>query len=157
MPILHADHCIGCNTADASTITFMGIGTMARIFLGYQSALVGARLSEMLTEMNGVDLMGVVFESDKLEHALETLEPEIAIVDIRLLIASRIGDLNVLKTRFPETQFILLYDFPYNQYSRECKRFGAEYCFETLHQFMDIERVVAEYNRRRRTRMSRAS
>lgn len=123
---------------------------MARIFLGYHSALVGGRLSEFLHEMDDVDLAGVVFESDKLEHALLTLSPDIAILDIRLLIASHMGDMNSLKKRFPSTQFILLYDFPYNQYSRECKRFGAEYCFDTLDQFSDIGGVIADFNRRDR-------
>jgi hypothetical protein len=131
---------------------------MARIFLGYHSALVGARLSEMLLELEGVDLAGVIFDSDKLEYSLDTLAPDIAILDIRLLIASRNGDLKILKNRFPATQFILLYDFPYSQYSRECKRFGAEYCFDTLHQFTKIGGVIAEYNQRfRRAGASRPS
>lgn len=123
---------------------------MARIFIGYHSELVGTRLSEMLTELDNVDLTGVVFESDKLEYSLDTLSPDIAILDIRLLIASHIGDVNMLNQRFPATKFILLYDFPYNQYSRECKRFGAEYCFDTLHEFTDIGQVIADYNRRDR-------
>ncbi|HLP16161.1 MAG TPA: hypothetical protein VK470_07885 [Bacteroidota bacterium] len=120
---------------------------MARIFLGYHSSLVGTRLCEMIAELDGVDLTGVVFESDKLEHSLDSASPDIAILDIRLLIASRIGGMNRLKTRYPATQFILLYDHPYNQYSRECKRLGAEYCLDTLHQFADIGTLIADYNR----------
>ena len=120
---------------------------MARIFLGYHSELVGARLSEMLVELDGVDLAGVAFDSGKLEHSLDTLSPDIAILDIRLLLSAHISDLRSLKLRFPSTHFILLYDFPYNQYSRECRRFGAEYCFDTLHQFSEIGGVITDYNR----------
>lgn len=143
---------------DRMRIIFANGRHMARVVLGYHSALVGARLSEMLVELDEVDLTGVVFESGTLVRTLERLAPDIAVLDIRLLLAAEFGE-RTLKTRFPSTQFILLYDYPSSQYSRECKRFGAEHCFDTLNQFGDIAAVIAEYNRinSRRTKGAKPS
>jgi len=118
--------------------------------LGYHSELVGTRLVEMLYEMKNVDVAGSVFRSDALLTALDACMPDVAILDMRLLHGAQIHDLSGMKLRYPSVRFILMYDYPFTRFSRECMRFGAEYCFDTLHEFQNLGSIISRFGISRR-------
>jgi DNA-binding NarL/FixJ family response regulator len=120
---------------------------MVRVFLGYHSELIGARVAEMLRDVKNVELAGVVYKSGTLATDLDRVMPDVAVLDIRLLLAGQIRDLTALKQRHPSVRFILLYDYPYSRYSRDCLRFGAEYCFDIHHEFAHLGSIIAQFNR----------
>ncbi len=115
---------------------------MVNVFLGYHSELVGTRLVEMLYEIKNVQVAGYVFRSDSLPAALDACTPDVAILDMRLLHGAQIHDFAGMKLRYPSVRFILMYDYPFTRFSRECLRFGAEYCFDTLHEFQNLGSII---------------
>ncbi len=119
---------------------------MVRVLLGYHSELVGVRLAEMLSDIKTVSLIGVVFHGGTLPADLDRFSPDVAVLDMRLLLRAQIHDFHSLKLRHPSTRFILLYDYPFTQFSRECLRYGAEHCFDTLHEFTRLAGIIAQYN-----------
>jgi len=119
---------------------------MVRVFLGYHSELVGARIADMLRDLNHVEVTGVVYKSGTLLADLDRFMPDVAVLDIRLLLSAQIHDLSALKLRHPSIRFILLYDYPFTQFSRECLRFGAEYCFDIHHEFSDLGSNIVPSN-----------
>jgi DNA-binding NarL/FixJ family response regulator len=120
---------------------------MVRVFLGYHSEVVGIRIADIIRDLTNVELAGIAYSSDTLLSDLDTLAPDIAILDIRLLLAAQIHDLHAMKLRHPSLRFILLYDYPYSRFSRECLRFGAEYCFDIHHEFTNLGSIIAQYSR----------
>ncbi len=119
---------------------------MVRVLLGYHSEVVSARLAELLSDMKAVDLTGVVFQGGTLSSDLDRCSPDVAVLDMRLLLRAQIHDFTALKVRHPSVRFVLLYDYPFTRFSRECLRFGAEYCFDTLHEFTHLDSIIAHYN-----------
>ena len=118
---------------------------MVSVFLGYHSELVGSRLAEMLQEMNDCSVAGVVFRSDALIEELDKCTPDVALLDMRILHDARVFDFAGLRLRYPSVRFILMYDYPFTRFSRECLRFGAEYCFDTLHEFPCLGNIITRF------------
>ena len=121
---------------------------MVRVLLGYHSELIGTRLAEMFDEMENVDFAGAVFQSNTLLAELDRQRPDVAVLDVRLLLSANIHDMNAVKLRFPAIRFVLLYDYPYTQYSKEKQlRFGAENCFDIHHEFANLGRIITQTSR----------
>lgn len=130
---------------------------MVRVFLGYHSELIGVRLVEMFHEMKNVDLTGFAYQSATLLSDLDRYRPDVAVLDVRLLLSANIHDLNGLKMVHPHVRFILLYDYPFTQYSKENLRFGAEYCFDIHHEFANLGKLITQPGRPSRYEAPRPS
>lgn len=68
-------------------------------------------------------------------NSLKKLNPDVAILDIRLDGDSGIETLKKIKKSRPETKVIMFTNYAYPQYEKKCKAFGADYFLDKSTQF----------------------
>lgn len=116
-----------------------------KVLLVDDSPLIRQRLSAMLRELDGLDVVGEVDTANEALEALRRLEPDVMIVDIRMPGRSGIGLLEDIKNFAPQPTIIVLTNYPYVAYRRRCLELGAHYFFDKSTEFdkvLDVLRAM---------------
>jgi len=74
--------------------------------------------------------------------ALKKLQPDTVILDIRLPGRSGIEVLKEIKTAHPEIMVIMLTNFDFDQYRKQCSQFGADHFFNKTLEFEKVMNVL---------------
>jgi len=103
------------------------------------TAIMRERLTELLSEIEGIEVVGKAGDAMEAERLIRSLSPDIAIIDLRM----PGGGLNLLK-RIQEVEgrkplVIVLTAYPFPQYRTRSLELGASYFFDKSH---DMERLV---------------
>ena len=75
---------------------------------------------------------------------MDALKPDAVILDIRLPGRSGIQVLKEIKAAHPETVVIMLTNYDFDQYRRQCLQLGADYFFNKTLEFEKVMTVLAE-------------
>jgi len=113
-----------------------------KILIADDSEAVRQRLSEMLSEIAGVQVVG---EACDMVDALELFEksgPDAVILDIRMPRGGGIEALRRIKGKCPRTRVLILTNYPCSQYRNKCLQEGADYFFDKSNEFMDVVGVI---------------
>ncbi len=110
-----------------------------RVFLVEDSVLLRETMIRTVTDPGRIEVVGCADSEDQAIDGINRSLPDVVIVDICL----RDGNgLNVLRSvsqmiwiRLPV--LIVLTNFPYPEYARECRRLGADYFFDKSTEFGD--------------------
>jgi DNA-binding NarL/FixJ family response regulator len=117
----------------------------ARTFLIVDdSAVIRRRLVSLLTEIQGVRLVGEAADAMKGAELIAKLHPDVVILDIRMPNRSGIGLLESIKDNPNLPVLIILTNYPYAAYRKRCMELGASYFFDKSTEFIELERVVRE-------------
>jgi DNA-binding NarL/FixJ family response regulator len=114
------------------------------VIIADDSALVRERLVAMLSELEGVELVGQAGDARSALRAIQELEPHVAILDIRMPGGNGIQALQAVKDRDPTVRVIMLTAFPYPQYRQRCLEAGADYFFDKSAEFECVAQALAE-------------
>lgn len=117
----------------------------ARTFLIVDdSAVIRRRLVSLLSEIDGVRLIGEA--SDAIEGAdlIRKLNPDVVILDIRMPDRSGIGLLESVKGSPNLPVVIILTNYPYAAYRKRCMELGASHFFDKSTEFDELETIVRE-------------
>jgi len=98
-------------------------------------------LVEMVTELKNVQVVGQTIDAREAIADIRRLEPDLAILDIRLANGNGIEILEIVKMLRVPPLVIMMTAFPNQQYRRKCMSAGADYFFDKTNEF---ERVVEE-------------
>ncbi len=118
------------------------------VFLVEDSISIRERLAGLLTEIEGVYVVG---EADSPSAAVDGIlrtRPDSVVLDIHLLNGSGIEVLREVHPRFPEIVFIVLTNHPDPQYRRICMQAGASYFLDKNTEFATVGEVIAGSARR---------
>lgn len=120
---------------------------MINIFVAESSDSVREALRELIAEMEGVELAGMVGSASDaiegyLEHAHLHVAPEVLILDIQLADGSGLGVLQFIKRLFPLTRVVMLCDRASAVYQTGCIRQGADYFFDKATEFPRLQEVL---------------
>jgi len=115
---------------------------MNRVYVVDDSDFVRERLIEMLSELQEVEILGGTGDPGEALAAIREMVPDTVILDIRLPGKSGVEVLRDLKKEKPSPIVIILTNYPYPQYRKECTEAGADYFFNKSTEFNKIANVL---------------
>lgn len=108
------------------------------------SAVIRRRLVSLLSEIDGVQLLGEAANAVEGAALIRKSRPEVVILDIRMPDRSGIGLLEDIKNDSDLPTIIILTNYPYAAYQKRCMELGASYFFDKSTEFTEVEKVVRE-------------
>ena len=111
-----------------------------KVLIVDDSALIRVRLAELLTELEGIE---IVAQSDNAYDAaklIRQLEPDVAILDLRMPKRSGMDLIEDVKSGPQPPKIIMLTNFPTPENREKCLNSGADYFFDKS---SEIEGVMA--------------
>lgn len=100
-----------------------------RMFIVDDSEILRSRLVQMLSEIEGLEIVGQAgFVRDAVRE-IRRLNPDIAIIDMRMPDGSGIDILAAIKKDKMVTRVIVFTNYPYLQYRKKCLDAGADFFF----------------------------
>src|SRR5512137_2500925 len=94
------------------------------------SALMCTHLAQILSEIEGVEVVGTSFNAADAYRVIENDTPDVAILDINLPDGNGIDILKKIKEKCLTTKAIMFTHYPFPQYETQCSHLGAEYFFD---------------------------
>jgi DNA-binding NarL/FixJ family response regulator len=114
---------------------------MVRVYIVDDSELLRQRLIDMVSEIQGVEVVGEAGDVSEAETSIRALKPDAVILDIRLPGGSGIDILRHVKREHEATIVIVLTSYPYPQYKKECLDAGADYFFQKAIEFGKVGEI----------------
>jgi DNA-binding NarL/FixJ family response regulator len=118
-----------------------------KVFIADDSRLVQERLATMLNHLEGVEIVGQAQTAPEAINAIQSLKPEVVILDIRMPGGTGIDVLRHIKQAKPAPVAIILTNFPYWEYRQACLKAGADYFFDKSSEFDKIPEVFEKLQR----------
>jgi DNA-binding NarL/FixJ family response regulator len=112
---------------------------MKRVLIVDDSEQILERLSALLCESPYINIVGQARNGREAREAVKELRPDTVILDIRLPDSSGIDLLKEIKVQFSETEVIMLTNFDYDRYRRQCRELGADYF---LNKTLEFEKIL---------------
>ena len=106
-----------------------------RLFIADDSDVLRDSLSQMISEIKGVEIVGQAVDANSALEAIEMLKPDAVILDIRMPKADGILALESLKKKEGPPIVIMFTNYPYLQYRKRCLDAGADYFFYKATEF----------------------
>ena len=114
-----------------------------RVFVVDDSPLVRERLVALLSEVEGVEVVGTADNAGEGIDSIRKLKPDVAVLDIRMPSGSGIVILEAVKREEGCPCIIMLTNYPYPQYRKKCMDAGADYFFDKSSEFHKVTEVLA--------------
>lgn len=119
-----------------------------KVYVVDDSPLVRERLVSLLSEVEGVDVVGSAESAEEGIEGISRSNPDVAILDIRMPAGNGIAILERIKRHGSRPTVIMLTNYPYPQYRKKCMEAGADYFFDKSGEFNRVtdvlERMVAK-------------
>ncbi|HYA02468.1 MAG TPA: response regulator transcription factor [Syntrophobacteria bacterium] len=117
---------------------------MNKVYLVDDSELVRRRLADMLSELENVEIVGQSGDPDEAEAEIRRLSPDVVVMDIKLPGRNGIEVLRDIKKEVRSPLVIMLTNYPYAQYRRECSDAGADYFLYKATEFERINDILRQ-------------
>jgi DNA-binding NarL/FixJ family response regulator len=115
---------------------------MLKVYVVDDSELVRERLVDMVSEIEGVEVVGETGELHGAEASIRQLRPDAVILDIRLPDGSGITLLRHMRRESLAATVIVLTNYPYPQYREECLDAGADYFLYKATEFDKVGEIL---------------
>jgi DNA-binding NarL/FixJ family response regulator len=115
-----------------------------RILIADDSAIVRERLIGLLTEIEGVQIIGQAEDAVETRSLAEKLKPDVAILDLRMPKGSGADVLVDLKRLVPSPTVIMLTNYPHAENRKKCLEGGADFFLDKSTEFQRVVSVVRE-------------
>ncbi len=113
-----------------------------RVFVVDDSPLVRERLVTLLSEVEGVEVVGTADSAADGIGGIISARPEVAILDIRMPAGSGISVLEAIKQQESPPIVVMLTNYPYPQYRKKCMDAGADYFFDKSNEFHKVAELL---------------
>jgi DNA-binding NarL/FixJ family response regulator len=113
-----------------------------KIFIADDSALLRERLIDMLSELDGIEIVGQARDSLSAVRSILKLKPDVVILDIRMPGGNGISVLQSIKKNKVASIVIMFTNYPYPQYRKRCMDAGADFFFDKSGEFEKITKVL---------------
>lgn len=117
---------------------------MLKLFIADDSEAILESLSDLLVEIRGLEIVGHAHNASQAIESIKKLNPDVAILDIRMPGGSGIQVLETIKANKNTILVIMLTAYPYPQYRQKCEEMGAEYFFDKSTEFHRVQEVLTE-------------
>ncbi len=113
-----------------------------KVFIAEDFLPVRRRLTELLTELESVDIVG---EAESPAEAIDGIlerQPDWVILDFQLRGGTGVDVMRAVHPKAPSIRFIVLTNHPSPQYRRACIESGAGWFFDKSTEFGKIREVI---------------
>jgi DNA-binding NarL/FixJ family response regulator len=114
-----------------------------KVYVVDDSPLVRERLVTLLSEVQGVEVVGSAESAEEGIAGISLKEPDVVVLDIRMPSGSGISVLEEIKKRDAAPVVIMLTNYPYPQYRKKCMDAGADYFFDKSSEFHKVTDVLS--------------
>jgi two-component system, NarL family, response regulator DevR len=123
-----------------------GMGTQARtkVFIAEDFLPVRQRLTELLTAVDRVDIVGQAETPKEAVSGILDQRPDWVVLDFDLRGGTGVEVLRVVHAQAPSIRFIVLSNYPGSQYRRACIESGAGWFFDKSTEFGKVRDVISE-------------
>jgi two-component system, OmpR family, response regulator len=128
----------------------MSTTSSLRVLLVEDSALLSARLTELLKRLPEVDLVGTAATEAQALDTIETHDPDVVILDLHLRSGSGFGVLRSLERATRQRpKVIILSNFGLPEYRREAEHYGVEYFLDKSREYFRLPALLSDFARQR--------
>jgi DNA-binding NarL/FixJ family response regulator len=117
-----------------------------RLFIADDSEILRLRLIDMLSEIEGIEIIGQAQNSLDAIESIEELNPHVVILDIRMPRINGIEVLEAIKKDDESPTVIIFTNYPYPQYRKRCMDLGADFFFDKSTEFEKLVDTVKYLN-----------
>jgi DNA-binding NarL/FixJ family response regulator len=111
---------------------------LVRVLIADDSLLILERLKAMLSDLSEIENICEARNGIEAIKAIRKLNPDVAILDIRMPVVDGIDVLKYIKNNNPRIKVIMLTNYPYPQYRKKCMEFGADFFFKKSTEFENV-------------------
>ena len=115
---------------------------MVRVFVADSSSAVRTRLTAMLAETQGIEVVGHTGHSRGVARKICDTRPDAVLLEIRLADGSGLDVLRQLKQDNPQLIVVMLTNYVTPQYRRECLKAQADCFLDKTREFDRIAEVL---------------
>lgn len=113
-----------------------------KVYVADSSLVLRKRLVNLLSNIDGITVVGQAQESGVALEAISQLKPDVVVLDIWILAGMRgITLLKKIKKFDTALRVLVLTNHSYTQYRRQCSQAGADFFFDKrfdLHQVIQV-------------------
>lgn len=110
-----------------------------KVLIVDDSPIIRERLAELLTEIEGIEIVAQAKDADQAADLVKALQPDVAIVDVRMPKRSGMDLIEDVKNARRPPKIIMLTNFPTPENRAKCLSQGADYFFDKA---SDLEEVL---------------
>lgn len=115
-----------------------------RMFIVDDSEILRSRLVQLLSEIEGIEVVGEAgFVRDAVRD-IKKLNPDVAILDMKMMDGSGIDILTAMRKDKMTTKAIIFTNYPYLQYRKRCLDAGADFFF---YKATDLDKLMEALKR----------
>jgi len=116
-----------------------------RIFLIDDSSIVRERLESMLSELEGIEIVGHAADAFSGIDGVRVMKPDVVILDIQMPgSASGIYVLEKIRWQRPAPTIIMLTNYSHPQYRKRCADAGAAFFFDKSTEFERVPEALKQ-------------
>ena len=115
---------------------------MKRVLIVDDSKQVREHLISLLSDYPEIRIVGQAGNGKEALDAIDEQKPETVILDIRLTGTNGIQVLREIKAAHPEITVIMLTNYDFEQYRKQCMQLGADYFFNKTLEFKKVVDVL---------------
>jgi DNA-binding NarL/FixJ family response regulator len=118
-----------------------------KIFIVDDSELVVERVRALISNIEGLEIIGQATNANDAVEAILKQEPDVVILDIRLIGKNGMNVLKRIKKQHAPPVVIIFTNYPDPQYRKKCREFGAEYFFDKvteIESFIKVLKMLAQ-------------
>ena len=117
---------------------------MLTVFIADDSAVVRGKLKEALEEQGTIKVVGESGDAMQAITEISRLDPQVAIIDIRMPEGGGLPVLKDSKAQTPGRIAIILTSFPFPQYREVYLAAGADYFFDKTQDIQKLTDILVE-------------
>jgi two-component system, OmpR family, response regulator len=128
----------------------MSTGPTLRVLLVEDSALLSARLTELIRQLPDVDLVGTVDNEAQALDNIVAKDPDVLILDLHLRTGTGFGVLRSLaRDARLRPKVIILSNFGLPEYRREAEQYGVEAFLDKSREYFRLPSLLTGFARQR--------
>ena len=126
------------------------VETLLRVLVVDDSTAVRERLRLHVDDVDGVQVVGEASDGHQAVALLETADPHVVVLDLRMPGLNGFGTLKEIKARDPSRTVIVMTNYAYPQYRQRCLKEGADFFLDKSTDFPMLRQILADLARRPR-------
>jgi DNA-binding NarL/FixJ family response regulator len=115
-----------------------------KVFIADDSGAVVKRLTDLLEEVPGAQLVGLASDVPEAVEGVQKLKPDVLILDLQMPGGTGLDVLREIRVDHPHLYVLICTNYPYPQLREECFEAGANFFLDKSAEFEKIPAILRE-------------
>ena len=117
---------------------------MIRLIIADDSAIIRSCLADLLSDIDGIDIVGQARDWSEVAEAVERLKPDVAILDIQMPKGNGIVTRRTINGNEFPPKVIMFTNYSYPQYKKKYIEAGADYFFDKCSEYRELTELLKQ-------------